>query len=456
MIRTTTILAFLMILVFSGASSHAQDQNAKRPNIIIILADDLGYGDLGLYGGKTPVPNIAQLAKEGMRFNDFHSNGAVCSPTRASLLTGRYQQRMGIETPLSETEPGMEDQKASGEITIAKYLHDAGYFTGIIGKWHLGYKANPTEFGFDEFWGELHGSSDYISKVTVTGEYDWWHNKERVPAKGYNTSLLTQHALQFLDEHKQEPFFLYLAHNAIHFPWQTPNDSAARKVGSQYKDVSGPLNKLGPHKPEEVSDVISVMIKELDKSVGEVMKKLRELKLDENTIVFFLSDNGGIATYKGGYSWISSNSPYRGEKGNVYEGGHRVPAIAWWPKKIKAGQTTNQTAMTMDIAPTIMELTGIKIPDNKSKNKIDGRSILDFLVNNKTLSPKKLFWRHRNGYAVRWNDWKLVKYDDKETELYDLNKDPGETRNLAASNQQLVRELMADLETWKKDVYNTK
>jgi arylsulfatase A-like enzyme len=448
----------LLCCLFSCLLQAQQTGNPPKPNIILIVADDLGYGDLGLYGGKTPVPQLSAMAREGMRFTDFHTNGAVCSPTRAALLTGRYQQRMGIEIPLNETDLGLGDEKAKGEITIAQYLHDAGYYTGIVGKWHLGRSAaqSPVNYGFDDFWGGLHGSSDYISKVTTGGNYDWWHNKERVQEAGYNTTLITEHALQFLNDHKQQPFFLYIAHNAIHFPWQTPSDTASRKQGSHYGDVNGVYNKLGQHAPAEVSHVISIMIQELDNSVGRVMQKLKELKLDKNTLVFFCSDNGGIVSYKGGYSMISSNKPFRGGKGNVYEGGHRVPAIAWWPGRIKAGQVSDQTIMTMDIAPTIMELAGIDQPSANSLNKIDGHSISNLLFHNKHLSPRKLFWRHRSGYAVRDDQWKLVLNEKDPPELYDLANDPGESKNIASKHASLVEQLIQDLETWKQDVYKPK
>lgn len=428
-----------------------------RPNIIIILADDLGYGDLGIYGGDVPVPNLARMAREGLRFTDFHSNGAVCSPTRAALLTGRYQQRMGIEKALGEDEKGLGDEKAKQEITIAKYLRDTGYATGIIGKWHLGYtvEQSPVNYGFDEFWGTLHGAGDYHSRINTFGRYDWWHNKDTVKEKGYSTDLITQHAIDFMKDHRKGPFFLFVSHKAIHFPWQTPGDTAFRKEGFKYRDVQGPLNRLGQHSPQESREVIRQMIIEMDKSVGEILAALRKLKLDKNTLVLFCSDNGGIVQYRGGYTNISSNQPFRGEKGDVYEGGQRVPAIAWWPGKIRQGKVSNATLMTMDLAPTFLELARTKLPSATGPNRLDGISISSLLFDGQESAARKLFWKAGNSCAVRYGKWKLVVNGmNARPELYNLENDKTESKDLSAAEPGLVKELAADLEKWKQDVYS--
>lgn len=433
---------------------HLNAQNQNKPNIIIILADDLGYGDLSINGGLVPVPALEKLASEGMRFTDFHTNGAVCSPTRAALLTGRYQQRMGIEKALAENDQGLGDPKFKKEVTLAKYLQQAGYYTGVLGKWHLGSSKgqSPLQYGFDEFHGVLHGSNDYISKVTNQGTYDWWENDKLVPTKEYNTRLITDHAVKFIQSNKDRPFFLYVAENAIHFPWQGPGDTAFFKEGTRYDKVEGLLNKLGQHTPTEVQSVVRDMIVEMDKSIGRIMETIKELKLDNNTLVLFCSDNGGILSYNGGYHSISSNKPYRGEKGNVYEGGHRVPAIAWWPGRIRPGAVSAETIMTMDITPTLLELVGTD--KNKIVNKLDGQSISSLLFADKKIPQRKLFWRHRELYAARQGAWKLVKTKEGTVELYNLEKDIAEKNNLAGSNQQLVKEMLADLDTWIKDVYS--
>lgn len=455
MSRAVKLLVTVCLCVCLHKVWAQQQTNPARPNIIVILADDLGYGDLSVYGGDTPVPHLQQLANEGLTFTDFHSNGAVCSPTRAALLTGRYQQRMGIEKALSEKDAGLSDQKAREEVTIAEYLKKAGYFTGVIGKWHLGAVPgqSPLDHGFDEFWGMLHGSGDYHSKMTTGGNYDWWHNRTIVKAEKYNTELITMHALDFIDTHKNAPFFLYVAQNAIHFPWQRAEDTAHRKQGVRYNETSGAQNKLGQHSPGEVKEVIADMIKQMDKSVGQIMARLRDLKLDRNTLVFFCSDNGGIVSYEGEYNSISSNRPFRGEKGNVYEGGHRVPAIAWWPGRIAKG-TVAETVMTMDITPTILEITNSLTAKEKPVNQFDGISISKLLFQGKPLADRKLYWKHRNLYAARFQQWKLVVNENAAPELYNVNEDLSEQQNLADKFPGIVKEMVAGLEIWKKDIYS--
>ena len=296
-----------------------------KPNIIIILADDLGYGDLGCYQNtRNLTPRIDRLAREGLRFTDFHANGSVCSPTRAAFLTGRYQQRVGIENPLDIDVAGLPHRP----ITIPERLREAGYRTGIFGKWHLGNleRSNPVFHGFDEFRGHMTSATDYQSHIDRNGNYDWWHNEERVDALGYNTELITQDSVRFITEHRDQPFFLYVSHSSIHFPWMNPDDPSYRVEGKDYNN----LTKLGPRgTDEDVRPVVKAMIEAVDVSVGQIIDTLREFGLSERTLVFFTSDNGGYIHYQGNHrDQISSNSPFRGQKGDVFEGGHRVPAIA--------------------------------------------------------------------------------------------------------------------------------
>ena len=253
-IRALRLLFVILALAPGGLPSVF---GAGKPNIVVILADDLGYGDLGCYGAtRLKTPHVDRLAREGLRFTDFHSNGSVCSPTRAALLTGRYQQRSGIDEALSEKSPGLR----ADERTIAEYLKQAGYATGAFGKWHLGSKpdsaALPNRQGFDVFHGSRHGGIDYTSHVDRYGRLDWWHDEKPVIEPGYATDLLTDHAVQFIGRHREEPFFLYLAHTAIHFPWMTPEDRAHREEGKNYDNAT----KVGPHSPEEITQVVNRMI----------------------------------------------------------------------------------------------------------------------------------------------------------------------------------------------------
>ncbi|MEQ8785401.1 MAG: sulfatase-like hydrolase/transferase [Pirellulaceae bacterium] len=436
----------VMLLLLTLAQVPAEP---PRLNFVVILADDLGYGDLGCYGAQVNrTPHLDRLAREGLRLTDFHSNGANCSPTRAALLTGRYQQRMGIEGALGENAPGLPLE----EVTIAERLTEAGYATALLGKWHLGYfpQKGPTRQGFDEFVGHLHGATDYLSHVDKYGRHDWWHGEESKHEEGYNTTLITRHAVRFLEEHRREPFLLLVSHSAIHFPWMTPDDEAYRQQGERYE---GAADKIGPHVGQPMQPVVQRMIEELDDSVGRIVATLRRLKLDERTLVLFTSDNGGIVRMAGvpikPENAISSNAPLRGQKHGLYEGGHRVPAIAWWPGKIAAGRASSVTAMTMDLHPTLLELAGIPTP----RDTLDGASLRDVLLGRKErLDERTLFWRQGDSRAVRRGDFKLVSIHDGPVELYDLGADLAERRDQSAARPQLVRQLQQAYEQWEAAV----
>jgi len=319
----------LLVVVACGlmqATGRALAENAnrrpERPNIVVILADDLGYGDLGCYGAtRLKTPHVDRMAREGLRLTDFHANAATCSPTRAALLTGQYQQRSGIVEALGERSAGLRDETR----TMAEYLKTVGYRTAVFGKWHLGSQpgsaALPNRQGFDEFRGARHGGIDYASHVDRYGRHDWWHNDEPVDEPGYATDLLTEHSVRFIEQHRDEPFFLYLSHLAIHFPWMSSDDAAYRRQGQNYDNPG----KVGPHTPEEVPAVVNRMIERLDDSVGRVMDAVRALGPERETLVIFTSDNGGYVRYAGGFRDVSSNGVLRGQKAGMHEGGHRVP-----------------------------------------------------------------------------------------------------------------------------------
>jgi arylsulfatase A-like enzyme len=438
-------MSIYVLASFTGAIP-ASAQDAKPPNLIFIMADDLGYGDLACYGHpRNRTPHIDRMAAEGLKFTDFHSNGPMCSPTRAALMTGLYQNRFGrpFETALSVKSP--EIGLPTGVDTIPQVLKRAGYATGMYGKWHLGYQAPhlPSHFAFDDFRGLLTGDGDHISHVSRSGTDDWYHNDEIKKEEGYTTELITKHSINFMRENKDKPFFLYVSHLAIHFPWQAPGEDAHRVVGKDYWS----LEKLGPHPEGAVTPVVQAMVEAVDDSVGEIIAAVRELGIAENTFVIFTSDNGGYLNYADKFDGeISSNAPYRGQKTQVWEGGHRVPAIAWWPGRILPGTTSRETAMTMDILPTYAELAGQPKPKG-----IDGATLTSVLFNGNPLPARSVFWRAREEWAVRQGPWKLVG-SGGQTQLFNLEEDAGETVDRASDEPARAESLRAAYNTWENDV----
>jgi len=445
---TFPIPRLLLLVCWSIAAGYSA--TAAKPNLIIIMADDMGYADLSCYGnGRYQTPHIDALAREGMRFTDYHSNGAVCSPTRAALMTGRYQQRSGV-TEVVFADPARGKRDSHGlkptEITFAKLLQAAGYRTGLMGKWHLGYdpKFNPRHHGFDEFRGYVSGNVDFQSHIDQAGFPDWWRDLELVDEPGYTTHLITRHATRFIEENRARPFCLYVAQEAPHAPYQGPGDAPVR----------GPQAKP-PVTGAEIGRAYREMVQEMDKGVGEIVATLRRLKLEENTFVFFCSDNGG--TREG------NNGPLNGSKGSLWEGGHRVAGIAWWPGKIKSG-VTDQSAMSMDLMPTLLDLAQVPTPRGHT---LDGVSLAPLLVEGKPLPERTLFWGYNDGrYAVRQGPWKLLvnqpaseptkaKAKAKAAAgvgLYNLSDDLGEKTDLAARQSPRVERMTAALAAWRKDV----
>ena len=404
------------------------------------MADDLGYGDLSTYGGWIDTPSLDRMASEGLKFTDFHSNGAVCSPTRAALMTGRYQQRAGVPIVIFAPAhlPTHVDGLQDSEWTFAEALQEAGYATAIFGKWHLGYypQYNPVRHGFAEFKGYVSGNIDFFSHVDGAGRFDWWHDTEVSDEPGYVTTLINQHAVRFIEKRQAEPFCLYVAHEAPHFPYQGPGDNPQgfRSVGgfSGRQDLSS----------EEIKQKYREMVVEMDRGVGSILDTLSQLGIAERTLVLFISDNG--ATPDG------SNGTLRGHKGSVWEGGHRVPAIAWQPGSIQAGGQTHQLAASMDIWPTIAELSAIKPQPDRP---LDGISLVPVLQGS-NVERGPMYWSFMDGLAMREGDWKLVVGEDgdEEPQLFDLSADIAEKTNLSEQEPERTAKMMRQARAWLEEV----
>lgn len=399
------------------------------PNIVLIMADDLGYGDLSCYGNPSiQTPNIDQLAAEGIRFTDYHSNGAVCSPTRAALLSGMYQQRVGI--------PGVVYTRLRDSLgmsptveTLAEVFQGAGYATGIVGKWHLGYKTefNPVRQGFDEFKGFVAGNVDYHSHLDNLLIHDWWTNEEIIAETGYSTDLITRYATAFIERNAEQPFFLYVPHAAPHDPYEGRSDPPIRLKGKDNRIVEA----------DDLPGIYKEMVEVMDEGVGEIMQVLEAKGLSDNTIVIFCSDNG--ANKRG------SNAMLRGYKAGLFEGGHRVPAIVRWPGKITAEQTSDETILSMDFFPTLCEMAGIPLEGRT----LDGQSIAGHLLEGTPLPERTLFWEYEGKQAVRKGNWKWIRQGNT-TSLYDLESDIGEQASLIDQLPDLATEMEQAFVEWKE------
>ncbi|MGC1276084.1 MAG: sulfatase [Planctomycetaceae bacterium] len=408
----------------------------ERPNVLLILADDLGYGDLGCYGSPdVRSPHIDALAMRGLRFENFYANCPVCSPTRAALMTGRYPDRAGVPGVIrthAENSWGYLDPTAT---TLADRFRAIGYETAIVGKWHLGLESpnTPNERGFDRFAGFLGDMmDDYVDHRRHGANY-MRRDGEVIDPEGHATDLFTTWASDFLRERdRAKPFFLYVAYNAPHVPIQPP-EAWLKKVRKRHPDLSEQRAKL------------VALIEHLDDGVGRLMKTLDEENLTENTLVMFTSDNGGDLGPQ------ASNGALRDGKGTMYEGGLKVPAIAVWPGHIEPQSTTASPAMTMDLYPTLLEAAGASVDDPQ----VDGRSVLPILLGKPQpkLREEWYFVRREGGRfggktieTLRKGDWKLVWNDPfGPVELYDLSNDPLEERNLIDERPKIAAGLRASL-----------
>ncbi len=414
-----------------------------KPNIVIFLSDDLGYNDLSCYSSAIHhTPNIDRLAGEGVRFTDFHSNGCMCSPTRAALLTGSYQQRCGFELMLDKAiernGPGFTGM-SSETVNFGRTFSENGYATSFLGKFHTGEipEHSPLKIGFQEFRG-IGGGMDHHSRYDRHGHLTWWVGEERAEESGYATDLITDHGLRFIEEHQDEPFLLYLADWCVHFPWQGPDDPADFAPGV---DNSAVPDKWGSQYPDEHKRAYAEMVEAQDRNVGRIAAKLKELELDSNTILIFASDNGGNRM-------VTDNQPLRAGKSSIFEGGHRVPAFCRWPGTIQSGKVSDETVMTMDVFPTILSLTGVEAPRHHT---FDGIDISNHLLSGTSLPERPLFWRYGPKAAVRSGKWKYVYEDEKEF-LFDLLSDIGEENNLISTRPEIAEGLKKEMEQWAEDV----
>jgi arylsulfatase A-like enzyme len=427
-VMTSFLLLFMALPIFGAVQP-------SRPNVVFILADDLGYGDIGCYGATDiQTPNIDGLARQGVRLTDFYANGPVCTPTRCALMTGRYQQRIGgLEwaIPPGKKHLGLPAQ----ERTIASRLREVGYATAMSGKWHLGYTEDraPNAHGFDRFFGLLSGNHDYFTHRENNGEADLYLDTKPVVMQGYSTHLIKQHALEFLDAMKDKPFFLYVPFNAPHWPNQGPDD-ADRQV--TLKEWS-----------QGTRETYVKMVEAMDASIGEILAELDKNGLAKNTLVVFASDNGGDK--------FSRNGPLAKGKGTLWEGGIRVPCIARWPGKLPRGKLSHQPGIMMDWSATILKLAGAKPSQDRP---LDGMDLLPTLAGDQRAKKRTLFWRrvganfvetHR---AVRDGNWKFIDEPNGRQYLYNLANDIGEKNNLSTNQPARVARMKSLLDKWESKV----
>ncbi|MEM7147516.1 MAG: sulfatase-like hydrolase/transferase [Verrucomicrobiota bacterium] len=397
------------------------------PNIVVIISDDQGYADVS-YNPESPpevsTPHIDALAAESVICTNGYASGHVCSPTRAGLMTGRYQQRFGVYTA---------GQGGSGmpldEVWIPTYLKDAGYVSGALGKWHLGLTMDyhAMNRGFDEFYGFMgRGAHPYFDHSDM--EHPVYRGLEPIAnEEGYMTTLITEEAVDFVERHKDEPFFLYVAYNAVHTPAEAPAED------------------IKPVTDDETRNILMGMLKHLDMGVGEIVGKLKEEGLFENTLIFYLSDNGGASAMS------ANNAPLRGFKQHDYEGGIRVPFIVSWPAQLEGGTTCDVPLWSTDILPTILAATGGEALEEKP---LDGRDMLPALKGEVDALHENLFWSSGGDdgqWGMRSGKWKLVGIKD-QLELFDLDADIGETTNLADAHPEVVSEMRRDFDAWIEEM----
>lgn len=438
-----------------GWANHAYAE-MRKPNIVILYADDLGFGDIGCYSGvDVQTPHIDALAASGSRFSSWYSNAPVCSPSRTALLTGRYPRRGGVpgNVPAGYNQIGLKPS----EITLAEFLLKNGYRTGMSGKWHQGGapECRPPAQGFEESFGFYNGCVDYYSHIFywalgggIPPMHDLWKNGEEVWENGeYIHHLITREAVRFIRQRREEPFFLYVPFNAPHYPMHAPPEYWER-----VRHIEDPHRRIQ-----------AAMVSVLDDSVGTVMAEIERSGLRDNTLIFFISDNGPSTEkrnllddsrqdYHGG-----SAGEFRGHKFDLYEGGIRIPAVVSWPGVIPAGRVVDDVAATMDVFPTAAEFIGADLPDGRV---MDGKSLAAMFTQNAPSPHETIFWENGKQRAVRDGDWKLILNPRPDEHLniqnnqvlFNIKDDPCETVDLSLQKPELVNRLKEKIEAWEKDI----
>jgi len=414
-----SIIALFNCLSFLSIAENSKDE---KLNVIVIMADDLGYHDLSFQGSKhIKTPHIDKLAREGVFFTDGHTTASVCSPSRAGFMTGRYQQRFGHEANCPRGKYGM----ALDEYTAGQAFQSQGYKTFVLGKWHLGNmsKQHPTHRGFDEFWGLREGSRGYFynkKNDNPNSHHAIEHNETHVHFEGFLTDRITDKAIEMVKSAGQQPFFMFLSYTAPHGPLQAKKEDLAKANGDPYV----------------------ALVQNMDGNIGRFIAFLEKTKVKENTIIWFLSDNGGTVNN-------ASNFPLNGKKGILFEGGMRVPLILNHPKK-SSFSTYDKTVSTLDILPSSLSMAGLKVDFPKP---LDGKDLTPYLFEGKKEAPHSvLFWRKLEMKSIRKQNWKLILSEGLPPMLYDINKDLSERHNKAEERPELVSQLSEQLKEWEGEL----
>lgn len=438
MVCLVALLAVVATAIVARQAA-AQVNPPRKPNIIVIVADDLGFGDLSIHGSPDlKTPHIDALANSGVRCANGYVSCPVCAPTRAGIMTGRYQQRFGLEFNPAPGSTAGEPGLPLTEITLAEAMKKEGYATGMVGKWHLGGAPGlrPPQRGFQEYFGFLEGAHSFVPptdpvivgdpRPTIPYQRAIWRDLNPIQEKEYLTDAFTREAVAFISSHSEHPFFLYLTYNAVHSPLQGNEKNYDRVAG-----IGHPRRKL-----------YASMLTSLDDGIGRIMTTLREKSLEENTLVFFVSDNGGAPQP---YN-TTDNRPFSGKKGELLEGGIHVPYFVRWKGALPAGSVFQEPVITLDIFATAVSAAGGTLAKDRP---YDGINLLPFLSGqNKGTPHDALYWRYGDNLALRQGPWKLHKTTHYPAQLYDLTRDVGETTDLAPQQPQRAKELEAALAKW--------